>query len=215
MSFKYETCTKAAEAGDLEELKKMYENGCPWDDWTPARAAQNGHLECLKYCFENGCPWDRWTPTFAAANGHLECLKYLNENGCPWNIYTPSLAAEKGHLECLKYAHENGCSWDLRTPRFAAENGHLECFKYCFQVWDDQQKFWSINFDLSKIVNNIDLDDPVWRKLIKLDLSKHPTLESKVEDKKKKIEEIKAASKEALQNELPLDIIKYCLQPYF
>ena len=31
----------------------------------------------------------------------------------------------------------------------------------------------------------------------------------------KEIEEIKEASKDALQNTLPMDIIKYCLQPYF
>ena len=62
MSFKYKTCTEAAKAGDLTELKKMHEADCDWDEWTPRSAAENGHLDCLKYAHENGCPWDIKTP---------------------------------------------------------------------------------------------------------------------------------------------------------
>ena len=40
-------------------------------------------------------------------------------------------------------------------------------------------------------------------------------VESKVEDKKKEIEGIKVSSKDALQNILPMDIIHYCIQPFF
>jgi hypothetical protein len=40
-------------------------------------------LECLKYLHENGCPWDEETCYVAALSGHLECLKYAQENGCP------------------------------------------------------------------------------------------------------------------------------------
>jgi hypothetical protein len=44
---------------------------------------------------------------------------------------------------------------------------------------------------LSKIVDKIDLDDPVWRRLFILDLSKYPELQSKVIAKKQEIEKIK------------------------
>ena len=33
--------------------------------------ALNGNLELLKYLHENGCPWDIWTCYEAAKNGHL------------------------------------------------------------------------------------------------------------------------------------------------
>jgi hypothetical protein len=54
----------------------------------------------------------------------------------------------------------------------------------------------------------------VWRRLFNLDLSKYPELESKVEDKKKEIEEMKEASKGVLKNILPMDVIKYCIHTY-
>ena len=187
-TFKFKECHEAAKAGDLNELKNMHENGCEWDILTPAWAASNGHLECLKYAHENGCPWDNYTTENAAFNGHLECLKY---------------------------AHENGCPWDRMTPYYAAKYGHLECFKYCFEEWNNPQEFWNHDYNLTQIIYKIDLDHPVWRRLFNLDLSNNYALKEYVEDKKKEIEEIKEASKDALQNRLPMDVIKYCLQPFF
>ena len=102
-------CAEMALKGNLELLKVLHENGCPWDEGTCFAAASGGHLECLKYLHENGCPWDYRTCLCAASNGHLECLKYTHENGCPWDEYTCLNAARNGHIECLKYAHENGC----------------------------------------------------------------------------------------------------------
>ncbi len=61
----------------------------------------------------------------------------------------------------------------------------------------------------------MDLDDPVWRRLFTLDLSKYPELQSKVNAKKQEIEKMKEASQKVLQNTLPMDIIKYCIQPFF
>jgi hypothetical protein len=145
----------------------------------------------------------------------LECLKYEHENGCLWDWKTTAYAAKNGHLECLRYAHENGCELNEWTPTYAAQNGHLECFKYCFERWNEPQEFWNFNFDLSKIINKIDIDDPVWRRLFTIDLSKHPELKVKVENKKKEIEDMKQVSKASLENKLPLDIIKFILQPYF
>lgn len=49
-------CENAARAGDLQELKRLHESGCPWYEYTCASAAAAGHLDCLKYAHENGCP---------------------------------------------------------------------------------------------------------------------------------------------------------------
>lgn len=212
----YESCSKAAEARDLEELKKMHLSGYPWDAWTPFMAALNGHLECLRYSHENGCRWDEGTPARAALNGHLDCLKYAHQNGCRWNDLTPTFAAKNGHLECLKYAHENGCRWDEWTPARAIENGHFECFKYCFERWNDPQEFWNNSFYSLKLVDKIDLDEPLWRRLFKLDLSKYTKLQQKVEEKKREITQIQEECLYTLytRNIVPKDVVIYCIFPF-
>jgi hypothetical protein len=128
--FKYETCSDAAAAGDLEEIKKRHQSGYKWNSGITFQAAKNGHLDCLKYLHEHGCPWDEWIPVFAAKNGHLDCLKYAHENNCPWNSKTATYASEEGQIECLMYAHSHGCPLDEHATAFAAKNGHLNCLKY-------------------------------------------------------------------------------------
>ena len=49
-------CHAAARSGQLEELKEMRENGCPWDRWTCTAAAERGHLEMQNWTRTNGCP---------------------------------------------------------------------------------------------------------------------------------------------------------------
>ena len=187
--FKYESCAKAAYNGDLEELKKMHKAGYKWSIMTPAYAAATGHLDCLRYAHTNGCPWDEWTPEYAGVRGQLDCLRYAIENDCPF---------------------------DKKTPINAEEKGELECFKYCFEKWSDPQAFWNIDFNygLTKIIDQIDLDDLVWRKLFDLDLKKYPELQSKVEIKKKEIETLKCGTKEVLENSLAMDVIQYCIYPF-
>ncbi len=124
-------CSRVALNGNLDLLKYLHENGCPWDQSTCTCASLVGHLECLQYAHEKECPWDEITCHYAVENGNLECLKYAHENGCPWDKWTCADAAKTGHLECLKYAHENGCPWDKWTCSWAAKKGHLkECLKY-------------------------------------------------------------------------------------
>ena len=53
------TCSNAAMNGQLEVLRWVHANGCPWDAATPAYAAENGHLEVLQWAVTNGCDWDR------------------------------------------------------------------------------------------------------------------------------------------------------------
>lgn len=124
----------------------------------------------------------------AAFYGDLEAIKYLYQINyflCWRSTYA---ASKRGHLNCLKYLHENGCKIDFYSAISACKNGHIETFKYCFQVWEDPQDFWKERkfqtIDLSKIIDQIDLDDPVWRKCLSLNLDKYPILQKKVEDKK-------------------------------
>ena len=42
-----------------------------------------GNLECLRYLHENGCPWTASAYLAAAEGGHLDCVRYIVENGGP------------------------------------------------------------------------------------------------------------------------------------
>ena len=66
-------------------------------------------LECLKYLHENGCPWNEEVCCYTASGGHFEILIYLHENGCPRDRNTCSSAARGGRFEILNYLHAKGC----------------------------------------------------------------------------------------------------------
>ena len=104
------TAMNAAEQGNLDVIKYLHENGCPWDEETCWRAAQAGHLDVLKYAHENACPWNWLTCTKAAAGDHLHVLKYAHEHGCPWN-----------RAQCLQYAihnrHHHVIAWIDAQPQ--------------------------------------------------------------------------------------------------
>ena len=67
----------AAMRGDLEDLKKLHEGGCPWNETAAIEAARNNHLECLRYALENGCGWHAYVNKKAVG----ECRDYLVEKG--------------------------------------------------------------------------------------------------------------------------------------
>ena len=63
----------------------------------------SGNLEALKWLFENKCPWHYYTFASAALNGNLENMKWLLENKCPWNIETFDYAAMNGNFKNIKW----------------------------------------------------------------------------------------------------------------
>jgi len=94
------------------------------DDTACAYAARSGQLECLKYLHENGCPWDATACAYAARRNQLECLKYLHENGCPWDVNTYKsihkwkLDEDISYiLELEIYAMKHDCPMDMATYR--------------------------------------------------------------------------------------------------
>ena len=91
-------CQAAAKSGQLEELKVLRADGCPWNVNTCAAATESGHLEALQRLRVNGCPWDEETCIWAAYGGHLEVLQWAHANGCPRNEDTCFWAATRGHL---------------------------------------------------------------------------------------------------------------------
>lgn len=149
----------AAEAGDLNELKRLYGKGYELDEICCNGAVTNGHVHILEYLVTLGITpgrldccdaafrghlhvleWlneneylvkdDIFICKSAAGNGHLDCLKYLHENGCKWDSETTENAALFNNLDCLKYAHENGCPWNYMTYYMAKSEGHTEIVQY-------------------------------------------------------------------------------------
>ena len=123
-------CAAAARSGQLEELKVLRANGCPWDEGTCAYAALGGQLEVLQWLRANGCPWDELTGYCAAEGGHLEVLKWARANGCPWDEEELNIAAAFGHEAMVRALIElgtdvNKAKGDGRTPLYtAARRGH-------------------------------------------------------------------------------------------
>ena len=107
-------CSYAAWLGSFRLLKWTRVNMCAdWSADTCSAAADNGQLPALQYLHENGCPWDSNTCYLAAHNGQLLALKYLHENGCPWDSNTCHHAAHNKHWDCLQYAVDNKCpAWE-------------------------------------------------------------------------------------------------------
>lgn len=144
--FKYSNANEAAEAGDLEELKRMFAAGFELfgvlhnsPNFNRTRqtfnvchtAAAKGHLDCLKWAHENGCTIGN--SYSAAKNGHLDCLRYCIENTNIRDLLTTAYAAENGHLDCLRFAVEHGCQLNIITMAWAAAKGHLDCMKFAHE----------------------------------------------------------------------------------
>jgi hypothetical protein len=107
---------EAAKLGYLSTPKHLHARGRLSDTKLLCEAcASSGQLEELKALRADGCPWDEGTCSGAERSGHLEVLQCLRANGCPWSDSTCSMAAEGGHLDVMQWARANGCQWDEKT----------------------------------------------------------------------------------------------------
>ena len=59
-------------SGQLEELKMLRADGCPWNEDTCFWAATRGHLGVLQWARANGCPWCELTHAKTADLGYVE-----------------------------------------------------------------------------------------------------------------------------------------------
>ncbi len=139
LKFCLRLCTKTSdmtkqsvEDGNVEFLKFMVENGCPFDKESCISASYNNNIDCLKYLHQNGCPWDKELCQYAASNNSFDCLKYLHQNGCPWDEETclSAVLNDSDSIKCLEYAHKNGCPWNEQSACQAAISNSVNCLKY-------------------------------------------------------------------------------------
>jgi hypothetical protein len=189
-------------SGSLDELKQLQSS--TYLDYTYLHMAiDRNDIEMTKWLLQNNCPTTKYTHEYAARNGNLEIIKLLIQYEQYYSYYAVSYSSYK-HIECFKYYFEHYCTY--RSNKTESESSEeIERSK--------MQEFWNEEYALN--VDAFDLDDPTWRKLFTISLRKYPKLQEKVNMKKKQIEELKGASIKCLGNYLPLDIIQYCIHPYF
>ena len=108
---------------NLEYIKYLHENKCPWDESVTYRASEN--IECLKYLHENGYPWNKRSYVNAIKINNFECVKYLYDNGCQWNEDAISTASYCDHFDIFKYLHLNGCPIDKRVVTYGIGKSYV------------------------------------------------------------------------------------------
>ena len=77
------------------------------DEGVISWAARSGNLELVRWLRGEGCPWDFEACYFAVFGGHVEVLRWVRENGCPWDAETQIQAAWKlGYTDDLGNLYE-------------------------------------------------------------------------------------------------------------
>ena len=146
-------CVSAIKDGDLDAVKRFYENSSQyeehtdyWDAHVCSMAAEHGHLDILIFLHEHGCLWDEQTFTKAVKGGYLDIVKYLDKyvrrikdsadnihasvDIYSWNEDIYDHAIDHGHFEIVKFLYENGYPWSEDACLSAVNEGNLEILKY-------------------------------------------------------------------------------------
>ncbi len=92
------THTSVAEHSQLETLKWLHSQGCPWNEWMCYKATLNCHLEVLQWAKSEGCLWDEPACKAAASSGHLHVLQWVHKQGCPWGAKPNLMARQKAYI---------------------------------------------------------------------------------------------------------------------
>jgi hypothetical protein len=223
-----ETCSVTAQNGCLECLHYSHIHGCKITYETIVTAVVNNQINCLKYLHQEGCKWNSYVTLCAAQSGNLDCLRYLLENGCPYNVQDMIVQAfENAQIHILKYLLEYRYTTvdDLATLLSEEQmseslESYFELFEECFDKAINKQEFINKNFInkdiISFFLSNINLDTPLWRQILYLQIpKKYPLLVNKVNNKKLELSQIKEECLHALSStQIPADIIKYCILPF-
>ena len=128
--------------------KKAREHGCEWSEDAFNWAAESGNLEVLKYMHEEGCPWnEQWYEDYgyeesaiikAVMSGNVEMVRWLRSVGAEWSGYEFEFAAAYGGvmLEFLWEQFQGGEAlyFDPQdTLDKACAGGDVESLKWCLK----------------------------------------------------------------------------------
>lgn len=104
-SFNKETFSLTIIKGDLEVMKRLLNNGCPFDPVACMnQAVEKGDLEVVKWLKENGGSFDKEIFFLSVVKGKLEIMQWLLNNECPFDsVSCMNKAVEKGDLVNIKW----------------------------------------------------------------------------------------------------------------
>ena len=123
----------AAQSGNLDNMKWLKQEGCPWDADTFSGAIENGNLDNMKWLKQHGCSWNSYLFSSAAYYGNLDTMKWLRKEQCPWNKNTFESAARNGNLDNMKWLKRHGCPWNCNTFLSAVSHGNLDNLEWLRQ----------------------------------------------------------------------------------
>jgi hypothetical protein len=155
-----EDCTGvAAEAGSVELLKWLQQQGYEFDeDTTNGAASRPDNILVLQFLLDEGCPWHPDICHRTVSAGDLEQLQWLSQHGAAlhpglvhtaaahgalhileWMLQQPGAeldvevmmrAAACRHLELCKWLHAAGCPCDEHACAAAADNSQLSTLRF-------------------------------------------------------------------------------------
>jgi hypothetical protein len=162
----------------------------------------------------------------AVSNGHAELLEYMLAH-CAFpqtKQWVVLVAAELGFLQILQVFHKHYpdlVANQKQVVGVAMEYTNMQCIEYLLDISEDEL-YTVFTESPHKLICNftvhqakkIDLDKPVWRKLLCMNLDYHPQLQQHVEEKRDVLCAQTQECKSLLTPKIPRDIIEYCVVPF-
>ncbi len=122
--------TLATEHPGTEKLELLQKSKFAFDEQTFIEAATRSDLDTLRWLHAQGCPWSECTYSMLASRGDIKMLEWAREKGCPWNSDTYVHAASKGHMHVIDWAYSNGCPTDGLTCACAINHDNVNFAKW-------------------------------------------------------------------------------------
>jgi hypothetical protein len=111
----------AAHSGHVHICKQLREAGCAWDTVACSRAVSACQLDTLRWLHENGCPWIfRSLCQDAARQGSIDIMAYMQQQsvGADWNanllIRMLNCAGVCSKLAAAQWLRQQGAQWPSR-----------------------------------------------------------------------------------------------------
>ena len=117
----------SASLGDLDTLRWLQREGCPFTPETLCAAAAYGRLEVMKWLRTQGCPWGRLCGSMASKRGDLLILRWIfleADPPCPKRAGICWEAVKAGHWDLVRWLRTSlnpPCPWVPETEEQARD----------------------------------------------------------------------------------------------
>jgi hypothetical protein len=109
--------SRAAFEGCAAMCQYLHSRECPWSKFATYQAANAGHVDVLTWLINNGCPWDIYNLCNAAIyGGSIEVLEHLQEQGMLSAAGLTEFLDFAGmchQLKVMKWLRQQGAEWPV------------------------------------------------------------------------------------------------------